>query len=99
MTPIAPIVSMSQIASAYAGAPPPVATAAPDFASMVGSAAESAVQTLHQAEQTSAAGVAGKTDVQSVVQALSSAEVTLQTVMTIRDKVMTAYNDVMHMAV
>ncbi len=100
MTPIAPIVSMSQIASAYAGAPPPVATAAaPDFASMVGNAAESAVQTLHQAEQTSAAGVAGKTDVQSVVQALSSAEVTLQTVMTIRDKVMTAYNDVMHMAV
>jgi len=98
MTPILPIVSMSQIASAYAGAPAP-ATTSPDFASMVGTAAESAVQSLHQTEQTTASGVAGKTDVQTVVQALSSAEVTLQTVMTIRDKVMTAYNDVMHMAI
>ena len=66
---------------------------------MVGSAAEFAVQTLRQAEQTTASGVAGKTDIQSVVQALSSAEITMQTVVTIRDKVLGAYNDVMHMAV
>ncbi len=104
-----PIIPLSQIASAYAGASSdaaanPIASAAGagnglDFGDMVGNAAKSAIQTMHQAEQTTAAGVAGKADVQSVVQALSSAEVTMQTVVTIRDKVLSAYNDVMHMAI
>ena len=50
-------------------------------------------------EQTTAAGVAGKADVQQVVQALSDAEVTMQTVVAVRDKVLGAYNDIMQMTV
>jgi flagellar hook-basal body complex protein FliE len=37
--------------------------------------------------------------VQDVVQALSNAEVTMQAVVEVRDKVVAAYNDIMHMSV
>jgi flagellar hook-basal body complex protein FliE len=73
--------------------------AANGFAAMVGNAAQDAMQSLHQAEATTASGVAGHTDVQGVVQALSNAEVTLQTVVAVRDKVLGAYSDIMHMSV
>jgi flagellar hook-basal body complex protein FliE len=107
MTPIASIVPLSQITSAYAGgtaassAISPAVSSAPgtDFAAMVGNATHSALQTLHQGEQTTAAGVVGKADVQDVVQALSNAEVTMQAVVEVRDKVVAAYNDIMHMSV
>jgi flagellar hook-basal body complex protein FliE len=103
MTPIASIVPLSQITSAYAGgtaaSSPAGSTAGTDFAAMVGDATHSALQTLHQGEQTTAAGVVGKADVQDVVQALSNAEVTMQAVVEVRDKVVAAYNDIMHMSV
>lgn len=102
MTPVPPLVSLSQVASAYANgtAKPAISDAnAKGFAGMVGNAAEAALQTLRTAEQTTAQGVIGKADVQQVVQALSNAEVTMQAVVTIRDKVLSAYNDVMHMSV
>jgi len=72
-------------------------TAAADWASTIGEAAHSAVQSLHQAEQVTASGIAGKTDTQAVVQALTSAELTMQTVVAVRDKVLSAYNDIIHM--
>lgn len=101
MLPLAPIIPPAQVASAYAGGTARPATAAEpqDFGSLVGDAAESALQSLRTAEQTTARGVAGKTDVQTVVQALSNAEVTMQTVITVRDKVLSAYNDIMHMTI
>jgi flagellar hook-basal body complex protein FliE len=98
--PLAPVVAPLQVASAYAGGTARPTDAPPQqFADLVGNAAESALQTMRQAEQTTAAGIAGKADVQAVVQALSNAEVTMQTVVTVRDKVLSAYNDIMHMAV
>ena len=92
------LVSPTQVSSAY-GSTSSVATGATDFASMVGNAASDALRTVHQAEATTAAGVSGRTDVQSVVMALSNAEVTMQTVVAVRDKILTAYNDVMHMGI
>jgi flagellar hook-basal body complex protein FliE len=100
MTPVASIVPpLSQVTSAYAGGPAPGSARGTDFASLVGDAAHSALQTLRQAEQTTAGGVVGKSDVQDVVQALSNAEITMQTVVAVRDKVVGAYNDIMHMSV
>jgi flagellar hook-basal body complex protein FliE len=96
MVMIAPINVARHVAEAYR--PPELrATGGPDFASLIGQAASSAVQTMHQAEQVTASGIAGKTDTQTVVQALSNAEVTMQTVVAVRDKILAAYNDVMHM--
>jgi flagellar hook-basal body complex protein FliE len=99
MTPVGSIFPLSQITSAYAGAQPGVSARGTDFADMVGDAAHAALQTLRQAEQTTASGVAGKADVQDVVQALSNAQVTMQTVVAVRDKVLGAYNDIMRMSV
>jgi flagellar hook-basal body complex protein FliE len=105
MTPIPSVIPMAQVARAYATGtanPSPdtaAGTQAGDFAGMVGDAAESAMQTMRQAEQVTAQGVAGKADVQQVVQALSNAEVTMQAVVAVRDKVLGAYNDIMHMNV
>ena len=97
MTPIASIFPVSQVASAYQGEAS--GTGAGDFESMASDAARSAIRNLRHAEQATADGVAGKSDVQSVVEALSSAEMTIQSVVAVRDKVLGAYNDIMHMAV
>jgi flagellar hook-basal body complex protein FliE len=99
MTPIASVIPLSQVASAYGGRSAAGSAGGTDFASLAGDAAQSALQTLHQAEQTTATGVVGKSDVQSVVMALSNAEVTMQAVVAVRDKVVGAYNDIMHMSV
>ena len=46
-----------------------------------------------------ARGVAGTADVQEVVQAATAAELTVQTMTQLRDKVVGAYTDVLRMAV
>lgn len=98
MLPIAPLSSAAQVSSAYSStaARPTVGT---DFGSMVGGAAETALQTLRTSEQVATAGVSGTADVQQVVQALSDAELTMQTVVAVRDKVLGAYNDIMKMTI
>ncbi len=96
MTMIAPIGLARQVTEAYSASQTGAASA-PDFASMIGQAAESAMQTMRQAEQVTASGIAGKADTQAVVQALTNAEVTMQTVVAVRDKILSAYNDVIHM--
>lgn len=100
MVPITPISPASQIAAAYRSS---TATAAPasdtDFGSMVSQAATSALQTVRNSEQVATAGVNGTADVQQVVQALSDAELTMQTVVAVRDKVLGAYNDIMKMTI
>ncbi|PPQ27774.1 flagellar hook-basal body complex protein FliE [Rhodopila globiformis] len=98
MTPIASIFPVSQVAGAYQGTVT-ATSGAGDFESMASDAARSAIKNLRQAEQTTAAGVAGKADVQSVVEALSNAQITMQSVIAVRDKVLTAYNDIMHMSI
>ena len=98
MVPIAPISSAAQIASAY-GSTATRQASSTDFSSMVTEAAASAMQTVQKGEQVAAAGVSGTADVQQVVQALSDAELTMQTVVAVRDKVLGAYNDVMKMTI
>ena len=53
-----------------------------------------AVKTLEDGEKAAAAGASGKADIASVVTAINSAEMMLQTVVTIRDKVIAAYQDI-----
>lgn len=51
------------------------------------------------AEQQTISAVAGKGDLVDVVTAVAEAEVTLQTVVTIRDNVITAYQEIMKMPI
>jgi flagellar hook-basal body complex protein FliE len=98
MIPISPLSAASQIASAY-GTSATRSAGASDFGGMVGDAVKAALNTLRGSEQVAAAGVSGTADVQQVVQALSDAELTMQTVVAVRDKVLGAYNDIMKMTI
>jgi flagellar hook-basal body complex protein FliE len=95
--PIAPLSSVTAAARAYGATS--VAPAAADFGTMVGNAARASLQTLRQSEAATARGIAGTADVQEVVQAATAAELTVQTVTQLRDKVVGAYMDVLRMAV
>jgi flagellar hook-basal body complex protein FliE len=70
-----------------------------DFASILEKTARDSVATMRKAETESAAGIAGKADIREVVQAVTNAELTLQTVVNVRDKVISAYNDIIHLPV
>ena len=70
-----------------------------DFATMLQGAAKDSIATMRNAETQSAAAIAGKADIREVVQAVTNAELTLQTVVNIRDKVIGAYNDIIRMPV
>ncbi|MGB0925840.1 MAG: flagellar hook-basal body complex protein FliE [Pikeienuella sp.] len=68
-------------------------------AETAGQAAQSFVQTLREAEATAMAGMVGKADPQSVVTALASAEVAVQSALTVRDKVVESYQEILRMPV
>ena len=58
-----------------------------------------AVGTMKAGEQAAAQQVAGKADVVNVVSAVNQAEMTLDTVMAVRDKVIQAYQSIMQMPI
>ena len=70
-----------------------------DFGAVMADMAGEAVQTMRTGETQSLAGVAGKADVQSVVEALAAAEMTMRTVVAVRDKVVEAYHDILRMPI
>ena len=69
------------------------------FSDMMAQVATSAVDTMKAGEAASIAGMQGKASVQQVVEAVMSAEQTLQTAIAIRDKVVAAYQEIARMAI
>jgi flagellar hook-basal body complex protein FliE len=70
---------------------------AQNFMDFVKDAAAEAVKTGQKSEAMSIAGVAGKADVMDVVRAVGNAELTLQTVVAVRDKMVNAYQELIRM--
>jgi len=68
-----------------------------DFASLVKGAIEEAKKIGEKSEKLSIAGIADRADIGKVVTAVAEAEVTLQTVVAIRDKVIEAYKEIARM--
>jgi flagellar hook-basal body complex protein FliE len=69
------------------------------FADMLKSVMSDAMKTSKHAEHQMAAQVAGKADLVDVVTAVSSAETSLETVMAVRDQVISAYQEIMRMPI
>ncbi|HFD16893.1 MAG TPA: flagellar hook-basal body complex protein FliE [Rhodospirillales bacterium] len=89
-------------ASALAGSRPNGGTEAATgstFAAFLKSRLESAEATLRTGESVSTQGLLGKADVQSVVEAVTAAELTLKEVTAIRDRVVAAYQEIMRMPI
>ncbi|MBH0111926.1 flagellar hook-basal body complex protein FliE [Novosphingobium sp. YJ-S2-02] len=74
-------------------------TGAASFGSMVEGMVGEAAGTLRTAEAESAKQVAGKGDLIDVVTAIGAAETALDTVVAVRDRVVSAYSEIMRMQV
>lgn len=69
------------------------------FGEVLGDIVQDALKTGKQAESKAAGLVQGKGDLVDVVTAVNSAEMSLQTVVAIRDKVIAAYQDILRMPI
>lgn len=70
-----------------------------DFASFVKGAAQDALGTMKTGEQMSMKGIAGEADLTDVVQAVNSADITLRTIVTLRDRMVQAYQEIIRMPI
>jgi flagellar hook-basal body complex protein FliE len=70
-----------------------------NFGAMVGQMVGSATTSLHSAEKASAAQVSGKGNLIDVVTAIGAAETALDTVVAVRDRVVSAYGEIMRMQI
>lgn len=70
-----------------------------DFATMLGTAITDFSNKLKQAEAVSINGVKGTASLQDVVEHVMSAEQSLQAVIAVRDKVISAYQEISRMAI
>jgi len=68
-----------------------------NFSSLVQNYVNQAQQIGRTSEQLSILGVQGKADMAQVATAVSEAEITLQTVVAVRDKVVDAYREILRM--
>jgi flagellar hook-basal body complex protein FliE len=71
----------------------------PNFGDALADALKDAAGTMRAGEAAAAQGAAGQKDIVQVVNAVTAAELTLQTVVAIRDKVISAYQDIMKMPI
>ncbi len=69
------------------------------FADLLGDVVGAAKSAGIVAEQATIGAISGKTDISEVVMAVSQAEVTLQTVVSIRDRVVSAYQEILRMPI
>ena len=77
----------------------PSAGAGADFAQVLGSVASETVNNLRGGEAAAISGVRGRMPVQDVVEAVMSAERSLQTALALRDKTVAAYQEISRMQI
>lgn len=67
----------------------------PSFGEVLKNSVDSAIEAQHTSERVSAEGLMGKADMTDVLQAVTNAEMALNTVLAVRDRVVQAYEQVM----
>lgn len=73
--------------------------AGPSFSDYMKDSVEKSIDTLRTSEEMSAKAVTGEADLTDVVQAVTNAELTLQTVVSIRDRMVSAYQEILRMPI
>ncbi|MEO0959681.1 MAG: flagellar hook-basal body complex protein FliE [Pseudomonadota bacterium] len=93
--------TMRQATDASAGAGPMGAGDAPgeSFSQALAEAARALEGTLRRGESTATAVVSGSGDMQSLVEAMTAAEMAVETVVVMRDRVVEAYQEILRMPV
>ncbi len=88
--------AQSSMQSTSSAAP---ASAQPSFSDLVGGALMQAKTGAYKAEAISTQGLLGKADITDVITAVSNAELSLNTVVSIRDRMINAYQDIIKMPI
>ena len=70
-----------------------------NFSDFLSGAVKDSITTIRQGEQAATAQVAGKANIVDVVNSVNAAELTLDTVVAVRDKVVAAYQSIMNMPI
>ena len=99
--PAAAAAAYQSIAQIGQSAGSPSAAIAPsdagNFSDFLSGAIKDSIGTIRQGEQAATAQVAGKANIVDVVNSVNAAELTLDTVVAVRDKVVAAYQQIMNM--
>ena len=91
------MISLVNAANAYANARRAVAPSAEPAAPL--KAAEDFAQVMAQADKASVGAMTGATETHALVQSIAEAELALETVVAMRDKVVEAYQEILRMPV
>ncbi len=91
--------SVSSLVPGIAGSGSASAPAPTDFGSVLAQVTGDAVDKLKVGEATAISGLQGKSSVQDVTKAVMDAQQSLQTAVAIRDKVVSAYQEVSRMSI
>jgi flagellar hook-basal body complex protein FliE len=91
--------SVSSIAPTITGTGAAAGGAPTDFGSMLAQITGDAMDKLKSGEATAISGIQGKASIQDVTKSVMDAQQSLQTVVAVRDKVVSAYQEVSRMAI
>src|SRR6201995_5417867 len=87
--------AMGGASSSGAAAP----TAAPGFSDFLSGAIKDSINTISQGEKAASAQAAGQANIVDVVNSVNAAELTLDTVVAVRDKVVGGYQSIMNIPI
>jgi len=75
------------------------ADGSPSFGDILKSSISSAIDAQHNSEKVSGQALVGKADMTDVMQSLNNAEMALNTVLAVRDRVVQAYDQIMRTSI
>jgi flagellar hook-basal body complex protein FliE len=77
----------------------PAAAAARTFGALLEQTLNDAIDAGHKSEAIATAAVSGRASLQDVVEAVNAAELSLQTVVAVRDRMIAAYQEILRMPI
>ena len=89
----------AQINTAAQAVTPANVSGAGSFSDFLSGAVKDSIGTIRQGEQAATAQVQGKANLVDVVNQVNAAEITLDTVVAVRDKVVQAYQSILNMPI
>jgi flagellar hook-basal body complex protein FliE len=93
-------ITSNLVAKAYeANRPATAPNPADNSGNLFGDVASGFIETLKQSEQTAMSAMSGGADPHALVQALAQTELAVETAVTVRDKVVEAYQEILRMPV
>jgi flagellar hook-basal body complex protein FliE len=91
--------SLARLRDPAAGLTPNAGSSEPKFGDMLKDVISSVSQTAHKSDAQAQAVAAGKANMIDVVTAVADTETTIQTLVSVRDKVIAAYEDILKMPI